>query len=36
MEALEQEGKDDPLLRDIQKILYSTEVSVISTNIMYG
>ena len=26
LEALEAEGKDDPLLRDIQKILYSTEV----------
>lgn len=25
MEVLESEGKDDPLLRDIQKILYSTE-----------
>jgi len=25
LEALEAEGKDDPLLRDIQKILYSTE-----------
>ncbi|KAH8082446.1 calponin homology domain-containing protein [Cristinia sonorae] len=25
VEALEAEGKDDPLLRDIQKILYSTE-----------
>ncbi|KZT12240.1 microtubule binding protein [Laetiporus sulphureus 93-53] len=25
LETLEQEGKDDPLLRDIQKILYSTE-----------
>jgi len=25
LEALEAEGKDDPLMRDIQKILYSTE-----------
>ncbi|TCD65861.1 hypothetical protein EIP91_002123 [Steccherinum ochraceum] len=25
MEALEADGKDDPLLRDVQKILYSTE-----------
>lgn len=25
LEALEVEGKDDPLLRDIQKVLYSTE-----------
>ncbi|PCH40456.1 hypothetical protein WOLCODRAFT_24114 [Wolfiporia cocos MD-104 SS10] len=25
LEALEAEGKDDPLLRDVQKILYSTE-----------
>ena len=28
LEALEAEGKDDPLLRDIQKILYSTEVCI--------
>ena len=27
MEALEADGKDDATLRDIQKILYSTEVS---------
>ena len=26
LETLAQEDKDDPLLRDIQKILYSTEV----------
>ena len=26
LETLETEGKDDPLLRDVQKILYSTEV----------
>jgi hypothetical protein len=26
METLEAEGKDDPVLRDIQKILYLTEV----------
>lgn len=26
IEALEADGKDDPLLRDVQKILYSTEV----------
>lgn len=29
VEVLEAEGKDDPLLRDIQKILYSTEVSLL-------
>ncbi len=28
VEVLEGEGKDDPVLRDIQKILYSTEVRV--------
>jgi hypothetical protein len=27
VEALEADGKDDATLRDIQKILYSTEVS---------
>ena len=27
LEALQAEDKDDPTLRDIQKILYSTEVS---------
>lgn len=27
MEVLQAEEKDDPVLRDIQKILYSTEVS---------
>lgn len=27
MEVLEADGKDDATLRDIQKILYSTEVS---------
>lgn len=26
MEALQAEDKDDPLLREVQKILYSTEV----------
>jgi microtubule-associated protein, RP/EB family len=29
LEALEADGKDDATLRDIQKILYSTEVSVV-------
>lgn len=28
MEVLQAEEKDDPVLRDIQKILYSTEVSL--------
>ena len=29
LETLEGEGKDDVTLRDIQKILYSTEVSTV-------
>ena len=31
LEVLESEGKDDPVMRDIQKILYSTEVNPLPT-----
>lgn len=36
LEVLEAEGKDDPLLRDIQKILYSTEVCYLSSPTHFG